>query len=102
MQDFVSRDDAVIQAIKTRLLLLLGEWWEDQTDGTPLFQNILGVVGTSENLEAVDLIVQDIIINTDNVNEIVEFTSNYDNRSYSIFCTVNTAFNTTTTIEVNL
>lgn len=101
-QDFVSSSDAVAQAIKTRLLLLYGEWWEDQGSGTPLFQNILGVSGTQENLEAVDLVVQEVIINTDNVTEISDFTSDYSNRVYSVSCTVNTIFSTSTTIEVSL
>ena len=29
--------EAVAQAIKTRLLLLYAEWWEDREDGLPLF-----------------------------------------------------------------
>lgn len=34
--------DAVAQAIRTRLLLFEGEWWEDLNEGTPMFQEILG------------------------------------------------------------
>jgi hypothetical protein len=33
---------AVEQAIKTRLMLFQGEWWEDLNEGTPMFQKILG------------------------------------------------------------
>ncbi len=29
--------DAVAQAIKSRLLLLYSEWWEDLEDGLPIF-----------------------------------------------------------------
>jgi hypothetical protein len=101
-QDFVSDTNAVAQAIKTRVLLLSEEWWEDQSDGTPLFQSILGVSGTPENLSAADLIVQDRIINTQNVTEIVDFTRSYENRVYSFKCTVNTVFGTTVTVEVTL
>ncbi len=101
-QDFIADTDAVAQAIKTRLLLLSEEWWEDQSDGTPLFQGVLGASGTPDNLNAADLVVQDRIINTENVTEIVEFTSSYVNRAYSIRCTVNTTFGTTVTLEVTL
>jgi hypothetical protein len=100
-QDFLAGSDAVGQAIKTRLLLLFAEWWEDQADGTPLFQSILGAPGTPENLNAADLIVQDRIINTENVVEIIEFISSYENRMYTIKCTIGTSFGTTT-LEVTL
>lgn len=99
-QDFLIGSDAVGQAIRTRLLLLKEEWWEDQSDGTPLFQSILGVPGTSEFLEAADLIVRERISSTENVTEIIDFTSNYGSRAYSIKCTVNTAFGSNTTVEV--
>lgn len=100
-QDFVTDSNAVAQAIKTRLLLLFGEWWEDQSDGLPLFQSILGVSGTEDNLESVNLLIQERIINTDNVTDIVDYTSSYVNRSLSVSCTVNTTFGTTATVEVN-
>lgn len=100
-QDFISGSDAVAQAIKTRLLLLTSEWWEDQADGTPLFQSIIGTTGTEENLESVDLIIKERIINTENVDEITDYSSTYENRNFSVSCTVNTTFGTETTVEVN-
>ncbi len=39
--NYISGLDAVKQAILTRLRLLYGEWWEDETDGLPLWQKIL-------------------------------------------------------------
>lgn len=33
---------AVQQAIKTRILLFQGEWWENLNEGTPMFQSIMG------------------------------------------------------------
>jgi hypothetical protein len=99
-QDFISGSDAVAQSIKTRLLLLSAEWWEDQSDGTPLFQSIIGIPGTPDNLEAADLIIKDRIIETDNVTEIIDYASAYVNREFTVKCTVNTAFNNTATMEV--
>lgn len=98
-QDFISGTAAVAQAIKTKFLLLSAEWWEDQADGTPLFQNILGVSGTPDNLEAVDILARDRIINTENVTEIVNFSSTYEKRKYAFECTVNTIFGAVT-VEV--
>lgn len=42
LEDEISYPDAVAQAIKTRMLLFLGEWWMNTSDGLPLFQQILG------------------------------------------------------------
>lgn len=41
-KDFIYSTDAIAQAIRTRLLLLYGEWWEDQEDGLPFFEKIAG------------------------------------------------------------
>lgn len=50
--------DAVAQAILTRLKLFLGEWWENLTLGLPVFQNILGQLGTAAGLAAMELDIQ--------------------------------------------
>jgi hypothetical protein len=100
-QNFISGTVAVAQAIKTRLLLLQGEWWEDTEDGLPLFQSILGQPGTEENLQSIDLLVQDRIIKTPGVNGIKSFESTYVNRNYGVSCTVETAYGYTE-LEVTL
>jgi len=91
-QNFISGVLAVSQAIKTRLLLLKNEWWEDQEDGLALFQSILGQPGTPDKLNAADLLIQDRIINTLDVTGIESFLSTYENRQYSISCVVNTKY----------
>lgn len=83
---------AVAQAIQTRLKLLKGEWFEDTGDGLPLFQSILGQPGTSNNLSITDALIKERIIGTQDVTSIDNFTSNYDNRSYSFNCSVNTKY----------
>jgi len=92
-QDFYSGVEAVAQAIYTRLKLLYGEWWEDLTDGLPLFQNILGS-GGPQNKKAIDALITERILGTLNVKGITNFTSSFEanTRSYSFQCTVNTAF----------
>ncbi len=52
---------AVTQAIETRLKLFLGEWWEQQNLGLPVFQQILGQLGSTQGLAAMTLVVQDNI-----------------------------------------
>jgi hypothetical protein len=83
---------AVTQAIKTKLKLLKGEWWESLEDGLPLFQNILGQPGTKENLNIVDSLIKEQIISTQDVISIEEFSSEYNARKYSYIATVNTKY----------
>lgn len=90
--DFVKDAGAVSQAIRTSLLLLKGEWWEDIEAGLPLFQSILGQPGTPENIQAVDLIVQENIANVQGVINIKNYKGSYINRQYSISCTVDTIY----------
>lgn len=85
---------AVAQAIKTRLLLLYGEWWEDREDGLPLWERILGTSGSSENLQAVDYIIKDRIQKTDGVLSVSAYTSEFDSdkRKYGFRGVVETLY----------
>lgn len=87
---------AVGQAIQTRLNLLKGEWWEDQQDGLPLFQQILGTSSSVNNLLVVDSLIKERISGTTDVTGIQEYSSSYSNRTYSFTATVNTKYGTTT------
>jgi len=87
---------AVGQAVKTRLLLLKEEWWENTEDGLPLFQQILSQPGSNKNIVIVDSLIKERIIGTIDVTSIESFTSTYENRSYSFTTTINTNYGTTT------
>jgi hypothetical protein len=50
--------NAVAQAIETRLKLFLGEWWENLGLGLPVFQSILGQLGSPQGLSAMQLAVR--------------------------------------------
>ncbi len=91
-QDFVSDRDAVVQAIKTRLVLLYGEWWEEKDKGLPLFQTILGQPGTPDQQQAVDLLVQGVIAETPGVISIKDFNGSYAQRTYGLTCAVETQY----------
>ena len=90
-QNFLTGVYAVAQAVKTNLMLLQGEWWEDTSKGLPLFQNILG-----QKKNSIDLLVQNQILKTDGVIEIVSFSSTFNNRNYQINCEIKTQFGNTT------
>lgn len=91
--DFYSGADAVAQAIYTSLKLLQGEWWEDTSQGVPLFQSILGQPGTPENRRAVDMLMQEAILGVPGVQQVTDFASSYAGRTYTITsCTVQTQY----------
>lgn len=97
-QDFISDTEAVAQAIRTRLLLLQGEWWLDTTDGLPLWQQILG---TRNNVQSINILIQDRILGTPQVKSITSMSGNLDHntRAYSFTATVLTNFSTTITVS---
>lgn len=81
---------AVAQAIQTRLKLIQGEWFLDQTAGTPYNTQILGA-GTESTR---DLAVQTVILETQGVTEIVDYASYLDpsSRQFTVAATVNTQY----------
>ena len=81
MADFYNDAAAVAQAVKTHLLLLYGEWWEDTEDGTPLFQEILRRSMSDKSVQAVDLIVKDRILDVDGVDAITKYKSTVNKRT---------------------
>ena len=92
-QSFLGDLDAVAQAILTRLRLFEGEWWADLGDGTPYFQNILGV-SLGRDFSAVSLLIQQRILGTPFVTGLsdVQVTFDSNNRQFKFQCNVQTAF----------
>lgn len=93
--------DAVAQTVRTRLLLLYQEWWEDQEDGTLLFQSIIGKAATPDNKQAADLVIRSRILSTPGVIGITAFESRIDRRNYTVAATLDTAYGTAE-LEVSL
>ena len=92
--DYCSDAEAVGQAVKTKLLLLKNEWWEDLNDGTYLFQGILLQSGDERGKEAIDLVIKSRILSLEEVDSIIEFKSfvNRKARSYTTEVTIKTIF----------
>jgi hypothetical protein len=95
-KDYLEGTEAVSQAIKTRLNLFLEEWWENPSDGLPLWQQILGKFGPNGNKDAIDLLIKNRIASTTDVTQITAFVSEYNvsTRSYTCQCTVDTKYGT--------
>lgn len=86
--------EAVAQAILTRLRLWVGEWFIDQTEGTPYQQAVLGT-GTKKTIEPA---IRARILDTQGVTTIEEFQLVIDpnNRTAAIDAVVNTDYGTVT------
>jgi hypothetical protein len=102
--EFYYDTEAVAQAVKTRLLLLYGEWWEDTTDGTPLFEEVLGRRFRTDGRPAeVDLVFSERITTTQGVTEITSFDSgiNSNTRGYWADITIKTIYDTEFSVRLS-
>jgi hypothetical protein len=93
---FIYDIEAVTQIILTRIRLFEGEWWEDLSQGTPMFQSILGAPANPKSQAAIHLIIQQRILGTPYVTGILASTLmfNRDTRQFTFSCTVSTVFGT--------
>lgn len=90
--------EALAQAIKTRLRVVRGEWWEGDNGALPYFNGIMGQKGVSK--DALDLQVIARIMDTIGVINVFDIVSSFENRTYRFKCKVRTVYGTTTA-EVN-
>ena len=95
---YLSKNEAVAQAISTRLKLLIYEWWEDLEEGTPLWQSIV----SSRDISEAANIIRKRIIGTDHVKNLTFFDYSWDNtnRKLSIRAQVDTDYGELTVTEV--
>jgi hypothetical protein len=85
--------EAVAQAVKTRLGLYTGEWFLDTTDGTPWRTEVLG----KYTKDAYDSVIKARILDTQGVDEILDYSSSFDgnSRALTITATINTQYGET-------
>jgi len=98
---FVEEVDYVVQKLKIRLQFFLGEWFLDTSVGTPYFQEIFI---KNPDVAAIESIFRAIILETNEVNELLSFVSDYDNslRKFSLVFSVNTTFGLAENVEVTI
>ena len=83
----------VSQAVLTRLRLFMGEWWEDLSLGLPVFQAMLGQLGSQRGIAAMQLAIQQNIIGTPYVTGVTNVAVNFSAAGQLSFtATVQTAF----------
>jgi hypothetical protein len=85
---------AVMQIIQTRLNLFLSEWWEDLTLGLPVFQAMLGQLGSARNLDTARLAVQQNIAGSLYVSSVSNVAVAFTSGALSITATAQTIFGT--------
>lgn len=98
---YIDEPAAVGQAVKTRLLLWLGEWFLDTAEGTPYMQGILG----KHSQSVADATVQNRIQGTQGFSGFTGFQSslNPGTRAYSVNNTdINTIYGPTSVQLQNL
>jgi len=83
---------AVAQDILTRLNLWAGEWWENLSLGLPVFQSILGQLGSQRSQGAMSLAIQQQISATPYVISVTSVQFSFEGGVFGFTCVVQTAF----------
>jgi hypothetical protein len=83
---------AVQQAIMTRLRLFLGEWWENMNLGLPVFQSMLGQLGSKATQAAINLAIQQQIEGVPYVTGCTDVVSQFENGVFSFSAVAQTSF----------
>lgn len=99
---YLTGDEAVAQAIKTKILLFYYEWWEDLGMGIPMFQSILGQTNPETVKTSLTELLEKRILEIDEVKELSDIQIQYDRSkmSFSITITAKTIDNTSVEVEV--
>jgi hypothetical protein len=91
---YVNNTQAVAQSISTRLKLWLGEWFLDQSDGTPYLTEILG----ERYNKTPDAAIKRRILGTPGVTQLLSYSSSFSGsatRILTVNATVQTLYSTT-------
>lgn len=98
--DYVSGNLAVGYAIKSKILLFYGEWWEDIGIGIPMFQSIMGQ-GKSETLKnSAQMLISDRIKELEEVAAINKVNILFVKRTMEVQISITTANNEVVEVEV--
>ncbi len=93
--DFVTDLDAFVQAVKTKLLLYQGEWWEDLTEGLPFFQEVAGqFIKNDEDKDLITQIYLNRVSEVQGFRSVIDYTADFENekRQYSLSANVDTNY----------
>lgn len=90
----INSPEAVAQAVKTRFLLWRGQWFLDQTSGTPWIQSVLG----KQPPDVYNLAIRQRILQTQGIRSIISFDTTVDTktRRVSFTATIDTIYGAAT------
>lgn len=83
-KNYVDGNEAVAQAIKTKLLLFYGEWWENLGEGIPMFQSVLGQTNPDTIKSSLSMLVEQRIMEIQEVDSVKNIEIDYDKRNRTI------------------
>lgn len=84
IKNYVDGNEAVAQAIKTKLLLFYGEWWENLGEGIPMFQSVLGQTNPDTIKSSLSMLVEQRITEIQEVDSVKNIEIDYDKRNRTI------------------
>ena len=98
LANYARDDEATAQAVKTRLLMLLGEWFLDTNAGVPHLQKIMV---KPSNLPLAEALIKRTILQTEGVAELRAFNMAFDRetRRLTIDATVTNTYGTVANIK---
>ena len=82
--DYADGNEAVAQAIKTKLLLFYGEWWENLGEGIPMFQSVLGQTNPETIKSSLSMLVEQRIVEIQEVDSVKNIEIDYDRKNRTI------------------
>lgn len=90
---YINTPEAVAQSVQTRILLWLGEWYQNIEEGTPFMQGIIGKHG----IATANATLQERITSTDGVISLDDFESSIDpiTRKFTVSGNLNTIYGVT-------
>lgn len=99
-KDYVQGNLAIAYAIKSKILLFYGEWWEDIGIGIPMFQSIIGQ-GRSEALKnSAQMLISDRIKEIEEVAAINKVNIIFVKRTMEVQISITTTNNEVVEVEV--
>lgn len=100
---YVDKDEAVAQAIKTKILLFYGEWWENIGLGIPMFQSVLGQTNPDTIKSSLSMLVEQRTLEIEEVTSLsnIEVDYNRETRTISLIVDVTTVDGESVRTEVS-
>ena len=100
--NFYGGGEAVEQAIKTKILLFYGEWWENLGIGIPMFQSIIGQTNRNNVNIAANSLLRKRVLEVDEVTSIVSLEATVEDRTFHCTITCKTDNDEIVKVEVEV